>query len=1491
MRPGHYDASAHRAFRPAALLALATSLCVLLLALGAGAAHGAANLPSGFSDELVVGGLSLPTTIDWAAGDRVFVAEKSGRVQVWQNATLTEFIDVEQDVNNHHDRGLLGLAVHPDFPTSPYVYLLYTYDPPETQSQGGAGGPDGSGARVSRLVRYEADPAQNYNKAILSTETVLLGTNSTWNNIGNPFTEHPSQPPSCDNSGTPVQDCIAADSPSHTIGTVLFAPDGSLFVGSGDGADFTGFDARALRSQDVDDLAGSILRIDPLTGDGYSDNPFWDGDATSNRSKTWSYGLRNPFRFGIHPTTNEPFAGDVGWNGWEEINTGKGENFGWPCYEGRDDGVSQQQGTYAGQSICQALIAQGQGAVEAGIHAYAHASGGYSVVGGDFYTGTTYPATYQGAFFFGDYSQQRIEYLTFDGSGNVTSVDPFATGAPLVSLRRGPDTNLYYTDINNQQIRRIRYTAGGNTPPTAIAEASPTSGLAPLSVDFTGDGSFDPDAEPLTYDWDFDDGSPSSSEANPTHVYTSNGIYNATLTVTDPSSATSVDTVVITVSNTAPTATITLPGQGSSYRVGDSIAFSGIATDPEEGTLPASAFEWTVNLHHSAHVHFDFFNAAGITSGAFTATDHGDDSHLEICLTVTDSGGLEDTTCVDIFPDTVTYTIASVPGGITVDYSGETGVTPFTVETQVNGQRSITAPLHTGALTFSSWSNGGAPSHTITVGSTPQTLTVTYAPLVWDGGGATTSWSEAANWSADVVPGAGGTVTFDATSSKTAVVDAGFAGLIGTIVVDEGYGGEISFARSLDVSGDLVVRGGSVDVTDGASVVQSQSFPDFSDVSALQLNGDALQAGSVLRLAPEAGSQVGSAFYSTPVAIDGDTSFSTSFSFRIHGSNAGADGLVFLLQDEGLFALGTAGTGMGYGGVTPSVGVQIDTYANPGEPNDNHVAVMTSGSTTHVDIFSPAFDLNDGATHYMWIDYDAATDTLRVYVSQSSLVKPASPVMTTHDLASLLGSQAYLGFSAATGGLDDNHDVESWDFSVTSPNGLTVAGQVDHTGGVIRETQQVAAQSAPLAQILDPSGGVEYRGIEIDTAHNLGAVMASVTAIGQGQGESCPNGTALGTTYADRCFNVSVANEDDATVRLWATTGELNGIAVNDVGISRWTGSAWTILTASAGNGTSGGWAYVEADTDDFGQFLISGQQTPPTCAGLTQEGESGALSGLVGVGSDPLASGGSYVAMQPGSTPIYSGPNPAHRATYCVTITTPGTYQIAADIYAANNLTDSYYVTVDGTPASGYLWDTHHSTSYATDLVSDRGGANPIEITLTAGDHTIDFYAREPDTRLDTFELQLTSPPNPTCAGLTQEGESGALSGLVGVGSDPLASGGSYVAMQPGSTPIYSGPNPAHRATYCVTITTPGTYQIAADIYAANNLTDSYYVTVDGTPASGYLWDTHHSTSYATDLVSDRGGANPIEITLTAGDHTIDFYAREPDTRLDTFELLPAGP
>ena len=301
-----------------------------------------------------------------------------------------------------------------------------------------------------------------------------------------------------------------------------------------------------------------------------------------------------------------------------------------------------------------------------------------------------------------------------------------------------------------------------------------------------------------------------------------------------------------------------------------------------------------------------------------------------------------------------------------------------------------------------------------------------------------------------------------------------------------------------------------------------------------------------------------------------------------------------------------------------------------------------------------------------------------------------------------------------------------------------------------------------------------------------------------------------------------------------------------------------------------------------------------PTCAGLVQEAESGVITGNWGIGSDAVASGGSYIHAPEGSGNFWNGANATQKASYCFNVTTAGTYRVKGNVYGADTLSDSFYVQVDGAPSSGYLWDILPNTTYASDFVNDRGVVDPVEVQLTAGQHTVNVFVREDGSRLDTIELQLVDsgpPPTPVCAGLFQEAETGALRGNFTLGSDTAASGGQYVGTPAGSGDFWNGANANHSVSYCFNVPTAGTYRIDGKVYGADTLSDSFYVQVDGSPSSGYLWDVLRNTSYAVDSVNNRNVADPVLVTLSSGQHTVTVFARESGTRLDTIQLVATTP
>jgi glucose/arabinose dehydrogenase/PKD repeat protein len=731
----------------AVLTLLASSLAVLTTTESASAV----SLPPGFQEEVVFSGLTQPTAVRFSSDGRVFVAEKSGLIKVFDNltdTTPTVFADLRTNVHNYWDRGLLGLALAPNFPTDPWVYVLYAFDAaiggtaPRWGSVGGTSddcptppGPTDDGCVVAgRLSRLQAS-----GNVMIGTEQVLI---EDW----------------------------CQQYPSHSIGSLAFGADGALYVSGGDGASFNFVDygqdgapvnpcgdppggvggtmtpptaeGGALRSQDVRTtsdpagLSGAILRVDPATGAGLPDNPM-ASSGDPNARRIVAYGLRNPFRITTRPGTNEVWIGDVGWGDWEEIDrlvsptSAPADNFGWPCYEG--DG---RQGGYdaANLSICENLYAAGTGAVVAPYFRYHHndlvlpndvcPKGGSSIAGTSFAfsSGGSYPTEYQGALFFADYSRRCIWAIPTGTNGlpDISKRKTFVGGAAQpVDVQIGPGGDLFYVDLGGT-IRRIRYFSQ-NQPPIAVATANPTNGPAPLTVAFDGTASSDADGDGLTYAWDLDGDGAFDDATAPTagFTYTQPGTYTATLRVTDPSGASDTASVTISAGNTPPAGVIDTPTTGTTWKVGDVITFSGHATDAQDGTLPASALTWSLVLHHcpsTCHEH-PLQTFAGTASGSFVAPDHEYPSHLELRLTATDSGSLSHTSSVELDPQTVDLTFESSPAGLTLAVGSTSQVAPFTRRAILGSTLSISAPSPQAsggtAYEFVGWSDGGAQTHTI----------------------------------------------------------------------------------------------------------------------------------------------------------------------------------------------------------------------------------------------------------------------------------------------------------------------------------------------------------------------------------------------------------------------------------------------------------------------------------------------------------------------------------------------------------------------------------------------------------------------------------------------------------------------------------------------------------------------------------------------------------------------------------------------------------
>lgn len=635
--------------------------------------------PTGFYIEPVTapGALQQPVDVEVSADGRIFVLTKSG--VLWAlppDGTVPEspWLSLRGEVYDVYERGALGFALHPDFPETPHVYVVYTVDDsPRPRS-------DRYLRAYGRVTRFSARP-DDPSRADPASRRVLVGED--------------------------FHDGIPSCYLFHSVGTVEFGHDGSLFVGAGDAAEIgdgidTGGrydecvstdpdegihpsqDIGSFRSQSLESLAGKVLRIDPETGGGLPDNPFFTGDPTDAASKVWAYGLRNPFRFSVAPASpgevgpGTLLIGDVGQATWEEINRSRGgENFGWPCYEGPFP--------YGpGQAVTGSLACpEPQAGTFTGPYAYWNhhdpdlsspaGATAYSITGGLVYTGAAYPEAYQGALFFADYAQQWVRAARIGPHGFESVLAVGEEFGNVVDLALEPSTGeLLAADVLKGQVVRVRHAGGAGSPPVARLAASALTAAAPAEITFSAESSFDPDGGPLEYRWTLGDGT-TGDGVEVTHAYETPGVYAVTVAVANEAGVESRASVSVRVGRGMPTPKIASP-TAHVLAIGSRVELRGAATDPVD-TDETFAYEWAVDLVHNDHVHERFFYADG-PDGGFVLAPHasgGETDHYRVTLTVTDSEGLVSTatrtlrtavaTEVDLAPATP---IRPIDGGVEV---------------------------------------------------------------------------------------------------------------------------------------------------------------------------------------------------------------------------------------------------------------------------------------------------------------------------------------------------------------------------------------------------------------------------------------------------------------------------------------------------------------------------------------------------------------------------------------------------------------------------------------------------------------------------------------------------------------------------------------------------------------------------------------------------------------------------------------------------------
>ena len=351
------------------------------------------SLPQGGGARLqpVVSGLSAPLYLTAPPGDlsRLFIVEQTGAIRIVKDGILlpAPFLDISGQIVAGGEQGLLGLAFQPDYATTGRFVVHYS---------------DLAGDTRVSVFQVSADP-----------------------DVADPASE---------------QIIFTADQPyaNHNGGQVGFGPDGYLYLGLGDGGSANDPEGRG---QNLSEPLGSILRVDVQSGTPYTvppDNPFV-GQAGA-LPETWSYGLRNPWRFSFDRATGDLYIADVGQNQFEEVDvapasggSGRGTNYGWNVMEG---------------SHCLFGTGCNQVGLVLPVFEYAH-NQGCSITGGYVYRGTAIPDL-QGVYFFGDYCQGWVRSFRYVAGAAIELTDWAALrpGGPLTSFAEDAAGELYVISSN-----------------------------------------------------------------------------------------------------------------------------------------------------------------------------------------------------------------------------------------------------------------------------------------------------------------------------------------------------------------------------------------------------------------------------------------------------------------------------------------------------------------------------------------------------------------------------------------------------------------------------------------------------------------------------------------------------------------------------------------------------------------------------------------------------------------------------------------------------------------------------------------------------------------------------------------------------------------------------------------------------------------------------------------------------------------------------------
>ncbi|MEZ4926838.1 MAG: PQQ-dependent sugar dehydrogenase [Saprospiraceae bacterium] len=611
---------------------------------------GEAQLPPGFAKFEIASGLN-PTDMAIAPDGRVFLTEKDGLVLIVENGLLLSDAFIILDVEDYNEQGLGHIALDPDFPNQPFVYLYYTVS-------------DSNGMSHNRVSRVEADG----NYALPGTEVILYECDPTYGTV-------------------------------HNGGDLVFGADGKLYISTGDKS----FGA-AVQSMDHD--LGKVLRINP-DGSIPADNPFY----TTNNGKyraIYSLGLRNPFSMAMQPESGRIFACDVGNATWEEINEIQaGMNYGHPITEGLRTNEQvpvnyQDPWHYYHHSDGCSIVGA----------AFTPQSGGNFPAD---YSGKFFFADYCKGYINminPDDNSQVTNFATDIDRPVALAVTPEGDLYLLARSGLGGGSEEDNTESEQGSLWKIIYT--GSEAPFIYLEPKDALravgedmqletralGRPPLHYQWQKNGLdlMAPDNNILIQQ------QVTLADSNSTFRCIVSNLLG---------SDTSVEAVLTVTKNQRPIPQILSPDSTQLYKAGSYVHYSGMANDPETGILDSTRLFWKIDFHHNDHLHPTMELSSGFTADSFyiqTVGEPSDNVWYRIHLTARDIAGLTNSTYRDVYPQKSVVGVFCEETSISVNADGLLGKTPYEFQSVAGLERSLQVPSFIdegdSVLIFSHWNNG-----------------------------------------------------------------------------------------------------------------------------------------------------------------------------------------------------------------------------------------------------------------------------------------------------------------------------------------------------------------------------------------------------------------------------------------------------------------------------------------------------------------------------------------------------------------------------------------------------------------------------------------------------------------------------------------------------------------------------------------------------------------------------------------------------------------